>query len=400
VRILYITTASPVRSFGGGLRARAFCRGLGELGHTDLVLLGGKSFPAQEVERLEDEFQFIAHIPEPASTEVIFCGMNNRILRRLNTEALKDFHFKKIYYRHRNENSRRLRMLSAFENYDRIVVHQLPNASRLGLIGDRRLVLDIDDESIEELRSRLKLEHRFLPRMALHFRRKRETKIWDDSMARVMAMTVSNPELNAMEKYKRAIWVPNPAGAFRGEVVWDGKGSNRLLFVGSLYRRQVKEGLIHFLSNVWPTVLGRFPEMQLNIYGKSMPQSLLKMVEATRGVHFLGYAEDLEPLYAESLMSICPVYTGAGTNIKVIEALAFGCPVWTTEFGARGIRKACGGPIAHLESAPEGGESRSLCGFIERLRSESIDLNTGARQVAAAHSQESINHALSKVVMG
>jgi glycosyltransferase involved in cell wall biosynthesis len=38
----------------------------------------------------------------------------------------------------------------------------------------------------------------------------------------------------------------------------------------------------------------------------------------------LGYVDDLAAVYNPSWFTLCPLWTGAGTNIKVLESLAFG----------------------------------------------------------------------------
>lgn len=49
------------------------------------------------------------------------------------------------------------------------------------------------------------------------------------------------------------------------------------------------------------------------------------------------FAENLDSLYADARMVICPVLAGTGLKVKVVEALAHGKPLVTTAGGLSGI---------------------------------------------------------------
>ena len=58
-------------------------------------------------------------------------------------------------------------------------------------------------------------------------------------------------------------------------------------------------------------------------------------------IHYLGYVpdQDMSGLYAEAAALVMPTFFGP-TNIPVLEAWAFGCPVLTSDI--RGIREQVG----------------------------------------------------------
>lgn len=61
-------------------------------------------------------------------------------------------------------------------------------------------------------------------------------------------------------------------------------------------------------------------------------------------IHYLGYIpdEDMSALYAGAVALVMPTFFGP-TNIPVLEAWAFGCPVLTSDI--RGIREQCGDAV-------------------------------------------------------
>jgi glycosyltransferase involved in cell wall biosynthesis len=50
-----------------------------------------------------------------------------------------------------------------------------------------------------------------------------------------------------------------------------------------------------------------------------------------------GFVEDLRPLYARAAVVVVPLEVSAGTNIKVLEAMACGKAVVTTPIGCAGL---------------------------------------------------------------
>jgi glycosyltransferase involved in cell wall biosynthesis len=50
-----------------------------------------------------------------------------------------------------------------------------------------------------------------------------------------------------------------------------------------------------------------------------------------------GFVEDLRPLYAKAAVVVVPLEVSAGTNIKVLEAMACGKAVVTTPIGCAGL---------------------------------------------------------------
>ncbi|MGR8978607.1 MAG: glycosyltransferase [Gammaproteobacteria bacterium] len=54
-------------------------------------------------------------------------------------------------------------------------------------------------------------------------------------------------------------------------------------------------------------------------------------------VHMHGFVPDIEKFYAEMDLIISPVTMGTGINVKTVQAMAYGMPLLTTAWGAKGI---------------------------------------------------------------
>ncbi|MBO8183260.1 MAG: glycosyltransferase family 4 protein [Archaeoglobus sp.] len=59
--------------------------------------------------------------------------------------------------------------------------------------------------------------------------------------------------------------------------------------------------------------------------------------EGYENIIFTGYVEDIKPYFRAADLAINPIISGSGTNLKMLEYMAYGLPVVTTEVGARGL---------------------------------------------------------------
>ena len=114
-------------------------------------------------------------------------------------------------------------------------------------------------------------------------------------------------------------------------------GPIRLLFVGGFAHPPNIDAITWFCREVLPKAQAAGRELALTIVG-SKAGAEVKALERP-GVNVRGFVseEELLRLYAETDIVIAPLRYGAGVKGKVIEAMARGVPVVTTDVGAQGI---------------------------------------------------------------
>jgi glycosyltransferase involved in cell wall biosynthesis len=154
-----------------------------------------------------------------------------------------------------------------------------------------------------------------------------ETKL-AKSVAGVWAVSENEAEWFA-EVGARVWMVPN--GVELPPLAEAAPDTHRILFVGSLNSVFNREGLEWFFSHVWPEVTARVPDARLQIAGGG------PSLDLPDGVEQLGFVEDLEPLYKQTQVCVAPLLSGAGTRLKVLEAMARARPVVATSVGAAGL---------------------------------------------------------------
>ena len=119
----------------------------------------------------------------------------------------------------------------------------------------------------------------------------------------------------------------------------DNKDRKDVFTVGKMSYSPNSDGVTRFLEQVWPSFHERYPDTQYFIVGKGAPEVDVKLWNSFEGVKYLGFVEDLESLYEKTLATVVPVYSGGGTCIKTLEAMAHSRACLSTKFGARGLSK-------------------------------------------------------------
>jgi glycosyltransferase involved in cell wall biosynthesis len=109
-----------------------------------------------------------------------------------------------------------------------------------------------------------------------------------------------------------------------------------LLFFGVLSYPPNERGLIWFCQNVLPRLTVARPDVELEICGPYQPSSVTALGRLP-GVRLTGFVPDIRPKLWQATASVVPLLVGGGTRLKILEALAAGCPVVSTTVGAAGL---------------------------------------------------------------
>jgi len=108
-----------------------------------------------------------------------------------------------------------------------------------------------------------------------------------------------------------------------------------LLFVGTA-RGPNSDGINFFLSSIFPIIVGNRPDTRLALAGR-----IAEVVEIdgslAGNVDLIGYVPALTEVYLKARIVICPLRYGAGTKVKLQEAIAYQIPIVTTTVGASGM---------------------------------------------------------------
>lgn len=172
-----------------------------------------------------------------------------------------------------------------------------------------------------------------------------------------------------------------------------------LLFIGSYTFTPNIEAAEFLIETVWPQVQKEMPQARLIIAG-ARPERIRGYDSGIHGVEFPGFVADLESLYERSRIICVPIFTGAGTRVKIIEAAAYGKPIIATRIGAEGLDMCDGQEILIRDEADSFIEAcllllrdLSFCqrlGAAARLRAIQLYDRTNVMQLIRSHIQENV----------
>jgi GT2 family glycosyltransferase/glycosyltransferase involved in cell wall biosynthesis len=135
----------------------------------------------------------------------------------------------------------------------------------------------------------------------------------------------------------------------RYEFRQEGREPFTLLFLGSFRHLPNQEALRWFLRSVWPKLRAAEPRIRLIVVGSDPPPP--HAIPDDDAIELVGFVEDVREPLAHYAVFICPILSGSGVRVKLLEAFAAGIPVVSTRLGAEGLA-AKDGEICALADEP------------------------------------------------
>ncbi len=209
-----------------------------------------------------------------------------------------------------------------------------------------------------------------------------ETQAWTQVDC---VVTMSDRDAAAITGAKRTQCLPNGADTIRFAPVQTEPKARRLLFIGSFAHLPNRLALEFFIRQVWPALRA---DHTLHIIGGCHPERYPIDADLNQsGIELEGFVPDVRPAYARAEIVVVPLTASAGTNIKVLEALAMGRLVVSTPAGINGLDLKPGLDLMVANSAAE---------FVSAIRSaKRQDFERQARQTALRYDWSKIARAQS-----
>jgi len=114
-----------------------------------------------------------------------------------------------------------------------------------------------------------------------------------------------------------------------------------MLFLGSFRHQPNQVALDWFTRDVLPLILERLPQARLLVAG-SDPPPRHAFPDPLNAIDLLGFVDDIQPLFSSCALFVCPIRSGSGVRVKLLEAFASGIPVVSTYLGAEGLARVDG----------------------------------------------------------
>jgi glycosyltransferase involved in cell wall biosynthesis len=121
----------------------------------------------------------------------------------------------------------------------------------------------------------------------------------------------------------------------------EGREPDTMLFVGSFRHEPNNEALRWFVSEILPQITAANSRARLIIVGSDPPPSMA-FLTAHSHVSLTGYVEDIRNPLTRYAVFVCPILSGSGIRVKLLEAFASGIPCVSTPLGAEGLAQKSG----------------------------------------------------------
>ena len=166
-----------------------------------------------------------------------------------------------------------------------------------------------------------------------------ETDAWHQ-VDRVVTMSEKDRAL-----ITEAVSIPNGVDLERFQPSEQVPEARRLLFIGSFAHRPNVMALEFFLRDVFP----RLDNVTLHVIAGQRHQRFWDLQQ--KGVEVEGFVSDVRPAYQRATLVIAPLVASAGTNVKILEAMAMGKAIVSTEAGIHGLELERGADVVVTDSA-------------------------------------------------
>lgn len=120
---------------------------------------------------------------------------------------------------------------------------------------------------------------------------------------------------------------------------------NSLGFVGDMSYTPNIKAVLWFLNNIWKDYTEKFPDLHFYIIGHNPAEEILAAVKGQKNITVTGYVENIWSYYKSIRFFVCPLFTGAGLQNKVIEAMFASRPVLATSIANSGVQAIDGQSI-------------------------------------------------------
>jgi GT2 family glycosyltransferase/glycosyltransferase involved in cell wall biosynthesis len=170
-------------------------------------------------------------------------------------------------------------------------------------------------------------------------------------------IAMSRKDARTVEGARRVVTLANGVDLVRFQASHEESEPRRLLFIGSFAHLPNLLALDFFFAEIWPKLSGT---TVLHVIGGSnhayhyeRHRDRVRFGLSQPGVEIEGFVSDVRPAYRRASVVVAPLLASAGTNIKIMEAMAMGKAIVSTPGGVNGL-DVTPGHDAVVERQPEG----------------------------------------------
>lgn len=153
-----------------------------------------------------------------------------------------------------------------------------------------------------------------------------------------------------------------------------------LVFVGNLSYQPNQEAVAYLVNEIMPLLHQQQPDIRLLIAGAHMPSFMKKWESNT--IQCAGWFNDIRDAYASASLFVAPLFSGAGLQNKLLEAMSMGMPCVTTSVVNASLNAA---PDRNIVIANNANEISHAILHLLKNKNEQTRIGLAARQHIETH---------------
>jgi polysaccharide biosynthesis protein PslH len=153
-------------------------------------------------------------------------------------------------------------------------------------------------------------------------------------------------------------------------------------FIGRMDYYPNQEAMFRFCKSTLPLIRQRRPQAKLVIIGAN-PSAQIKQLASLPGVSVTGSVPDVRPHVIRSAVNVAPLRIARGTQNKILESMAMGVPVVTSDVAARGVDAVVGEHLLCATTPME--ESQAVLSLLNEPAARKRLSEAGRNRVLSHH---------------
>jgi len=269
--------------------------------------------------------------------------------------ALAFFHTQpfQVRYFHSAAMHQKVQELYATHQYDAVHVQHLRMAPYWATIGDVPRILDLPDAYSLYWKRRIAAKSGLMK----WFATLEQKRVFDYEAvleAYDLSLVCSGEDRKYLEQergIKNVRLLPNGVDmeTFSGSG-HDYSRADLILFTGNMDYAPNVDAVIYFVQEIFPAIKRECPQVRFMIAGQRPVAKVSELASADVAV--TGFVPKLSEVYAQASLVVAPLRFGAGTQNKVLEAMAMGVPVVSHKIGFDGLNIRSGeGVVLAMDKA-------------------------------------------------
>jgi glycosyltransferase involved in cell wall biosynthesis len=285
--------------------------------------------------------------------------------------------------------------------YDLIVARYLKNAAISGVLDFASTVIDVDDfdSELRESKSRMPGIPAWKRAVLRHYAgayKRVETKLLGKCGG---VFVTKETDLERVRGMRSALLpnIPYVAEGFADEPM-PPAGGKTIVFVGGLRWPCNVEAVDFFIDNVWPEIRREIPDAVFRIVGAGLRDIDRQRWSRIEGVDVRGEVENVRDAYRDAAFSVAPIFSGGGTNIKILESFLYNRTCVGTAFSMRGFEDALQNGISVSTANNEREMAEACCRLLKDPAWAARMAQNGRDIVRTRFSREAFRSAVEKLV--